>query len=107
MPCRQTTIGLRPCTYKTRRHHVTGDYVRFAPIATSLCSGAICREGPARSCLRPRVASRFWQTLRPRTSHDHGWQPRSRECALLPAVGVWSRPEGGRAMRGYDVETEI
>src|SRR4029453_7831654 len=27
--------SVRPCTYKTLRHHVTGDYVRFAPIATS------------------------------------------------------------------------
>src|SRR5580700_3006487 len=53
-----------------------------------------------RICLKPRVASRFWQTLRPGTSHDHGWQPRSRERSLLPAVGVWSRPAGGRAMRG-------
>src|SRR4051812_17113252 len=44
--------------------------------------------------------SRFWQTLRPGTSHDHGWQPRSWERSLLPAVGVWSRPAGGRAMRG-------
>ena len=26
-----------------------------------------------RTCLKPRVASRFWQTLRPGTSHDHGW----------------------------------
>src|SRR5450631_4575439 len=53
-----------------------------------------------RTCLKPRVASRFWQMPRPRTSHDHGWQPRSRERSLLPAVGVWSRPAGGRAMRG-------
>src|SRR5277367_3030985 len=54
----------------------------------------------APDCLKPRVALRFWQTLRPETSHDHGWQPRSRERSLLPAVGVWSRPAGGQAMRG-------
>src|SRR6266481_3807572 len=60
-------------------------------------SVAMCQS---RTCLKPRVASRFWQMLRPRTSHDHGWQPRSRERSLLPAVGVWSRPAGGRAMRG-------
>src|SRR3984885_13188409 len=56
--------------------------------------------GQNRTCLKPRAASRFWQTLRPGTSHDHGWQARSRERSLLPAVGVWSRPAGGRAMRG-------
>src|SRR5579864_4479121 len=56
--------------------------------------------GQNRTCLKPRVASRVWQTLRPGTSRDHGWQPRSRERSLLPAVDVWSRPAGGRAMRG-------
>src|SRR5271166_5574839 len=55
--------------------------------------------GQNRTCLKPRVALRFWQTLRPGTSHDHGWQPRSRERSLLPAAGVWSRP-AGVAMRG-------
>jgi hypothetical protein len=55
--------------------------------------------GQNRDCLKPRAASRFCQTLRPGISDDHDWQPRSRD-AFLPAVGVWSRPAGGRAMRG-------
>ena len=46
------------------------------------------------TCLKPCVASRFWRTLLPRTSHAHGWQPRSRERSLLPAVGLVAA--GGR-----------
>jgi hypothetical protein len=79
---------------------VTGDYVRLAPIATSLCSGAICREGPEPDLSQTARRFAILANLRPETSHDHGRQPRSRECSLLPAVGVWSRPAGGRAMRG-------
>jgi hypothetical protein len=50
------------------------------------------------TCLKPRAASRFWQTLRPGTSHDHGWQPRSWERSLQisdcddTAGQVWGLP---------------
>lgn len=66
----------------------------------TLCPPFACGFGPEPDMSQPRVASRFWRTLRPGTSHDYSSQPRSRERSLLPAVGAWSRPAGGQALEG-------
>jgi Ser/Thr protein kinase RdoA (MazF antagonist) len=69
-------------------------------MATEFRSTANNAMGQNRACLKPRTVSRFWQTLRSGTSYDHGWQRGSWERSLLPGVGVWLGPAGGREMRG-------
>ncbi|WP_143198630.1 hypothetical protein [Bradyrhizobium sp. AS23.2] len=43
----------------------------FPQTADMAAAVALFSSGPEPD-LKPRVASRFWQTLRPGTSHDHG-----------------------------------
>ena len=72
-----------------------GRYAQWRPNSAAQLNDAM---GQNWTCLKPRAASRFWQTLRPGTSHDHGWQPRSWERSLQisdcddTAGQVWGLP---------------